>query len=164
MYYQQQRRKALRARFGPEYTHAVRQYGSEARAEQALADRQRRLEKLHISFLTPADRQRFVEQWQDVQRGFVDDPGSSIQRADELVSDVMRTRGYPVTDFEHRVEDISVDHPEVVQNFRAAHAIAERHRQGKAGTEDLRQGLVYYRDLFDDLLETQPAGERTNRR
>jgi hypothetical protein len=163
VYYRQQRRKALRARFGPEYTHAVRQYGNETRAEEALSARQRRLEKLHIRLLSHEDQQRFLEQWQVVQRDFVDDPGASIQRADALVCDVMRTRGYPVSDFEHRAEDISVDHPDVVQKFRAAHAIAERHSEGQAATEDLRQGLVYYRDLFDELLETHPAGERNRR-
>jgi hypothetical protein len=77
---------------------------------------------------------------------------------------VMRARGYPMSDFEHRAEDISVDHPHVVQKFRSAHAIAERHKRGEAGTEDLRQALVYYRDLFDDLLEAHPAGERMNKK
>jgi hypothetical protein len=160
VYYRQQRRKALRAHFGPEYTHAVKQYGSETRAEEALSARQRRLEKLHIRHLTPEDQQRFAAQWQNVQRDFVDDPAVSIQRADALVSDVMHARGYPVSDFEHRAEDISVDHPEVVQNFRAAHAIAERHKRGEAGTEDLRQALVHYRDLFDDLLESHAMGRK----
>jgi hypothetical protein len=160
MYYRQQRRKALRAHFGPEYTHAVKQYGNQTRAEEALSARQRRLEKLHIVRLEPADQQRFLGQWQIVQRDFVDDPAASIQRADALVSDVLRARGYPVSDFEHRAEDISVDHPDVVQNFRAAHAIAERHKRGEASTEDLRQALVHYRELFDDLLESHPVGRK----
>lgn len=162
VYYQQLRRKALRARFGPEYTHAVRQYGNEARAEQALSARERRLEKLHIRHLTTEAQQRFADQWQSVQRDFVDDPAASIQRADSLIAEVMRARGYPMMDFEHRAEDISVDHPDVVQNFRAAHAIAERQKLGQAGTEDLRQGLVYYRHLFDDLLEFHPAGRKAD--
>jgi len=110
--------------------------------------------------LSREDHQRFIDRWQAVQRDFVDDPASSIDRADALVNDVMRARGYPMSNFEHRAEDISVDHPHVVQNYRAAHAIAERHQQGQAGTEDLRQGLVYYRELFDELLEAHPAGER----
>lgn len=160
MYYREQRRKALRARFGPEYTHAVKQYGNQTRAEEALTARQRRLEKLHIVRLAPEDQQRFMGQWQAVQRDFVDDPAASIQRADSLVSDVLRARGYPVSDFEHRAEDISVDHPDVVQNFRAAHAIAERHQRGDASTEDLRQALVHYRELFDDLLESHPVGRK----
>jgi len=162
--YQQQRRKALRARFGPEYSHVVRQYGNESRAADALAARERRMEKIHIRSLSHEDHQRFLDQWQTVQRDFVDDPAASTERADELVCDVMRARGYPMSDFEHRAEDISVDHPHVVQKFRSAHAIAERHKRGEAGTEDLRQALVYYRDLFDDLLEAHPAGERTTKR
>jgi len=162
--YRQQRRKALRTRFGPEYSQAVRQYGNESRADEALSARERRMEKIHIRSLSHEDHQRFLEQWQAVQRDFVDDPAGSIQRADALVSDVMRARGYPMSDFEHRAEDISVDHPQVVQKFRAAHTIAARHERGEAGTEDLRQALVYYRDLFDDLLEAHPAGERMNKR
>jgi ABC-type nickel/cobalt efflux system permease component RcnA len=158
--YQQQRRKALRARFGPEYSEAVRHYGGEARAMEALAARTRRMEKLHIHPLTGEDQHRFMDQWQAVQRDFVDDPAESVRRADALVCDVMRARGYPVTDFDHRAEDLSVDHPHVVQNFRAAHAIAARHERGQASTEDLRKGMVYYRDLFDELLEAHPAGER----
>lgn len=123
----------------------------------------RRMEKIHIHGLSSEDQQRFIEQWQVIQRDFVDDPAQSIQRADTLVCDVMRARGYPMSNFEHRAEDISVDHPQVVQNFRAAHMIAERHEHGQAGTEDLRQGLVYYRNLFDELLEANPAGERRNK-
>lgn len=164
MLYRQQRRKALRAWFGPEYSQAVRQYGDESRAADALTARQRRMEKIHIRSLSREDHQRFLDQWQTVQRDFVDDPKASIERADALVCDVMRARGYPMSDFEHRAEDISVDHPHVVQKFRSAHAIAERHKRGEAGTEDLRQALVYYRDLFDDLLEAHPVGERTNKR
>ena len=161
--YRQRRRKSLQAQFGPEYTHAVREYGDESRAVDALAARKRRMEKIHIHGLSSEDQQRFIEQWQVIQRDFVDDPAQSIQRADTLVCDVMRARGYPMSDFEHRAEDISVDHPQVVQNFRAAHTIAERHEHGQAGTEDLRQGLVYYRNLFDELLEANPAGERRNK-
>jgi len=122
------------------------------------------MEKIHIRSLSHEDHQRLGDQWQSLQRDFVDDPAGSIDRADALVRDVMRARGYPMSDFEHRAEDISVDHPHVVQKFRAAHAIAERHQQGQASTEDLRQALVYYRDLFDDLLEAHPAGERMSKR
>jgi hypothetical protein len=161
--YRQQRRKALKARFGPEYSTAVRQYGDESRAADALAARERRMQKIPIRSLSREDQQRFIDQWQAVQRDFVDDPVSSIERADVLVCNVMRARGYPMADFEHRAEDISVDHPDVVQNFRAAHEIAERGKQGKAGTEDLRRGLVHYRNLFDELLEAYPAGERRSK-
>jgi FtsZ-interacting cell division protein ZipA len=160
--YRQRRSKELRARFGPEYSRTVDQYGNASKAEDALAARARRMERIHIRSLSRDAHQRFAEEWQAVQRGFVDNPAGSIQQADALVSEVMRAEGYPMADFEHRAEDISVDHPEVVQKYRLAHAISERQAQGKAGTEDLRQAVIYYRDLFDDLLETHPT-ERTRR-
>lgn len=162
--YRQQRTKALRSRFGPEYTNAVRQYGGAARAEEALAARAKRMEKMHIRSLSREDHARFVEEWQTTQKSFVDDPAGSIQRADALVTQVMNARGYPMADFEHRAEDISVDHPHVVEKYRMAHEIAERHKRGRAGTEDLRQAVIYYRDLFDDLLETHAVGERKYQR
>jgi hypothetical protein len=162
--YQRQRRRALQARFGPEYSHAIREYGDESHAADALARRERRMEKIHIRSLSREDQRRFLDQWEEVQRGFVDDPPDSIRRADALVCDVMRARGYPMSEFEHRAEDLSVDHPEVVQNFRVAHSIAQRHEKGQAGTEDLRKAMVFYRDLFDELLEAHPAGERRGNR
>jgi len=155
-----QREKTLRQRFGPEYTSAVRHYGSEARAQDALAARTRRMEKIRITPLTRDEYDRFLGRWENVQRGFVDDPTGSIQQADTLVNEVMSVRGYPMTDFEHRAEDISVDHPHVVQNYRAAHSIAEA---GDASTEDLRQALVHYRALFDDLLEGHLTHEGSRR-
>jgi hypothetical protein len=161
--YRQRRRKELRARFGPEYSRAVTQYGNESKAEDALAARARRMERIHIRSLSHEDQQRFVDRWQTVQREFIDNPAGTIQRADALVNEVMRAEGYPMADFEHRAEDISVGHPEVVQKYRLAHAISERQAQGKAGTEDLRQAVIYYRDLFDDLLETHPTEERIRR-
>jgi len=151
--YRHQRSRQLRAQFGPEYSYAVRQYGNESRAESALAARARRMERFQVKSLSPEDHDRFLERWETVQRSFVDDPAGSIERADSLVNELLRARGYPMADFEHRAEDISVDHPRVVQNYRAAHSIAERHEAGKASTEELRQGLVHYRALFEDLLE-----------
>jgi hypothetical protein len=161
--YTRRRKQALRARFGPEYSRAVSQYGNESRAQAALEARERRMEKIHVRSLSREDHQRFADQWQAVQRDFVDNPAGSIQRADTLVGEVMRARGYPMADFEHRAEDISVDHPTVVQKYRLAHEISERQASGHAGTEDLRQAVIYYRDLFDDLLETHTAGERIKR-
>ena len=158
--YREQRARALRARFGPEYTHAVREYGNEGRAQDALAARARRMEKIHIRSLTREDHERFVVRWHAVQRSFVDDPGGAIQEADSLVNEVMRSRGYPMADFNHRAEDISVDHPGVVQSFRAAHDIAYRHKRGQAGTEDLRQAMVHYRNLFEELLEDHLVEDR----
>jgi hypothetical protein len=153
----QQRSKNLRSKFGPEYEQAVQQYGSAPKAEQQLQARQDRMEKLHIHSLVPEERDRFAQRWHDVQSRFVDDPSDSIERADILVCDTMRARGYPMGEFEHRAEDLSVDHPLVVRNYRAAHAIAERRSRGDASTEDLRQALVYYRELFDELLEANVA-------
>jgi hypothetical protein len=155
-----ERSKKLRNRYGPEYEQAVRDYGSRDKAEQSLVMRQKRMERIHIQSLSGAERDRFAEQWTKVQAMFVDDPAGSIYEADRLVCDVMRTRGYPMTDFDRRAEDLSVDHPQVVKNYRAAHDIAMRAEQKQANTEDLRRGLVYYRDLFDELLETHISGIR----
>ena len=162
--WRQQRTKQLRQKFGPEYAHAVRQYGSEARAENALAERAHRMEKFHARPLSPQEHDRFLQRWTSVQAEFVDDPPGSIQKADGLVTELLTARGYPVGDFDKRAEDISVEHPLVVQNYRAAHAIAERQAQGKAATEDLRQGLVHYRSLFDELLEGHLTQEGSKRR
>jgi hypothetical protein len=146
----QERSKRLRSRFGPEYEHAVNQFGNQNKAEEALLARQRRIEKINVRPLTNQERDKFSNQWHDVQGRFVDDPPGSIQEADRIVNEVMGTRGYPMADFENRAEDLSVDHPHVVRNYRAAHAIAMRR---EASTEDLRLALVFYRDLFDELLE-----------
>jgi len=162
--YRQQRTKQLRSKFGPEYTHAVHQYGSESRAEDALAERARRMEKFHARALTSEDHDRFLQRWSAVQASFVDDPPSSIEQADGLVNEVMRARGYPMGDFDRRAEDISVEHPKVVQNYRAAHEIAERQARGQAATEDLRQALVHYRALFEELLEGHLTHEGSKRR
>jgi len=160
----ERRSKALRSRFGPEYDFAMREFGSRPKAEDALAAREKRMEKLHVHPLSNEEHDRFAGQWHDLQARFVDDPSGSIEDADRLVCEVMRARGYPMSEFEHRAEDLSVDHPHVVRNYRAAHQIAARHDKGQASTEDLRQGLVYYRDLFDELLEAHVAGHREKRR
>ncbi len=162
--WRKQRADNLPRRFGPEYSHAVEQYGSEARAQDALAQRAHRMEKFHASPLTREDHDRFLERWTNVQANFVDDPPGSIAQADALVSDLMRARGYPMGDFDKRAEDISVEHPQVVQNYRTAHAIAERQAKGQAATEDLRQALVHYRALFDELLEGHLTTQEGRRR
>jgi hypothetical protein len=161
--WQRQRADNLRRRFGPEYTHAVEQYGSEARAQAALSQRARRMETFHARALTREDHDRFLDRWTAVQANFVDDPAGSITQADGLVNELMAARGYPVGDFDKRAEDISVEHPRVVQNYRAAHAIAERQSRGQAATEDLRQGLVHYRALFEELLEGHLTHEGSRR-
>jgi hypothetical protein len=145
----------LRSRFGPEYERTVREHGNRRKAETELERREHRVERLHIHALSMADHDRFVAAWRADQARFVDDPAGAVTEADRLVQEVMKTRGYPVADFDQRVEDISVDHPHLVQNYRAARELAARHRRGEASTEDLRRALVFYRGLFDELLEVQ---------
>ena len=148
------RSQQLRQRFGSEYDRAVQAEGNARKAEAELAARAKRVESLHIRPLTPADATRFEGAWRVVQSRFVDDPGGAVTDADRLVGEVMAARGYPVGDFEQRVADISVDHPDVVMNYRAARDIAEMHARGAASTEDQRQAMVHYRALFHDLLQT----------
>jgi hypothetical protein len=150
---------ALRERFGPEYDRTVREHGP-AHAENVLIEREKRVDRFHIRELAIDERERFITEWRATQSRFVDDPRSAVNEADALVSRLMQDRGYPMSDFEQRAADISVDHPRLVDNYRAAHEIALRHRRGQASTEDLRNALIYYRSLFEELLETNAAGNR----
>jgi hypothetical protein len=147
------RRERLRERFGPEYDLAVQRRGDAAKAETELLNREKRVQSFSIKALSPAARDRFAEEWSAVQRQFVDDPAMAVTEADALVNRVMVTRGYPMADFEQRAADVSVTYPAVVQNYRSACAIVRRHGRGEAGTEDLRQAMVHYRSLFDELLD-----------
>src|SRR5215813_9173661 len=148
----EKRTKQLRSRFGPEYQRAVRSEGTAGAAEKVLQERQRRVERLEITPLDERQRIRFADAWEDEQAHFVDEPRAAVDAADRLVADVMRERGYPVTDFEQRVEDVSVDHPAVVENYRIAHDIAVKDRRSPVSTEELRQAMIHYRALFGDLL------------
>ena len=141
----------LQTQFGPEYARAIEE-GGRRQGEAGLRDREKRVERFSIRPLTPNDRNRYAVSWGKVQAQFVDDPNGSVTQADALLGDVMATRGYPVGDFEQRAADISVDHPAVVENYRAGHDIAVRQRRGEAGTEDLRQAMIHYRTLFDELV------------
>lgn len=146
----------LQQTFGAEYDRQVEEAGgSRSKAQAELLKREKRVEKLDIRPLPPEKREGFLGDWQHVQAGFVDDPQKSIAMADALVGDVMKARGYPVDDFDQRAADISVEHPQLVSNYRAAHEIAARHRQGKAGTEDLRAAFIGYRSMFEELLGTE---------
>lgn len=147
----------LRQRFGPEYEQAVREHGSERRAEVQLADREKRVDKFKIRDLDQAERERFSGQWQALQSRFVDDPKAAVTDADALVSSLMQTRGYPVAEFNQRAADISVDHPRVVANYRSAHEIAERPAKGEVDTEELRTAMIHYRALFEDLVQAPTA-------
>lgn len=156
---QRARSARLQKRFGPEYDRAVRTTGDRTAAEHQLERREARVRKFHIEELPAGARERYAEEWRTVQSHFVDRPGAALSEADRLVMNVMRDRGYPMDDFDQRVADISADHPNVTQNYRAAHDIAVRGERGEVSTEDLRQGMVHYRALFNDLLGTP---ERTN--
>src|SRR5580700_7519458 len=137
LYMRKRRTAKLRDQFGgPEYNRAVKEGGSQRHAENKLEKRAERVESFHIRGLAPADHARFMEAWRKVQGRFVDSPGGAVTEADQLLGDVMSSRGYPVSDFEQRAADISVDHPEVMENYRAGHAIAVRQTQGQASTEE----------------------------
>jgi hypothetical protein len=155
-----QRRKAtsqrLQQQFGDEYDRTVDRSGRKS-AEAELLDRQQRVEKMHIRPLSEPELRRFADRWHSTQTDFVDEPGTAVAQADSLVGEVMQARGYPVGDFEQRAADVSVDHPAVVQNYRAAHALAVRHQRARASTEDLRQAMIHYRALFTGLLETEDS-------
>jgi hypothetical protein len=142
----------LHGTFGPEYDRAVEQAGNRREAERELAGRVERRKQLTIMPLPEQARQQYIVQWQRVQASFVDAPVESVRQADALVSQVMTDRGYPIAEFEQRAEDVSVDHPQVVENYRSAHAIALATAQGQADTEALRRAMTQYRALFDDLL------------
>ena len=153
VFLRKRRTERLRTQFGgAEYDRAVEEGGSRRHAEAGLKERTERVESLNIRLLAPSDRVRFIESWRRVQARFVDGPGGAVTEADQLLGDVMSTRGYPVSDFEQRAADISVDHPLVLENYRTAHEIAVRQTKGQANTEDLRQAMIHYRTLFEELV------------
>ena len=152
------RSEQLQQRFGPEYERVVQDRGDRRAAESELSERFSRRRQFEIRDLDPAARDAYADRWEQAQRRFVDQPPAAIAEADALVIEVMRDRGYTVADdFDQRADDVSVDHPEVVENYRAAHGISQRATGGDAGTEDLRQAMVHYRALFAELLD---RGER----
>jgi hypothetical protein len=156
-YTTRRRSAALRDRFGPEYDHVLQERGESWTAERELQRRAERVEQLHIRALSPERSRRYGDDWREVQTEFVDDPEAAIARADRLVVEVMEARGYPMGDFEQRAADISVDHPGVVEHYRAANLISKRAAEGAASTEELRQALVHYRALFEELIDDRKA-------
>ncbi len=158
MYLQRERTRKLRSRFGSEYDRALAEHGGARRAEAVLEQREKRIGKLHIRPLTAQEGDRFAGEWKNVQEGFVDDPRLAVSRADRLVNEALVARGYPMGEFEQRAADISVDHADLCDNYRAAHAIALRDERGQATTEDLRKAMQYYRNLFEEILERSVAG------
>jgi hypothetical protein len=144
--------RRLKEHFGTEYERAVDDAGDQRAAEHELVARERKRQKLDIVELSPAAHQRYAQQWTDIQRSFVDDPSEAVGYADRLVTEVMGERGYPVDDFEQQAADISVDHPDTVEHYRAAHTLHLAQEQADIGTEAQRQAFVHYRALFEQLL------------
>jgi hypothetical protein len=164
MAWSRRRTTELKTQFGPEYDRTVAETGGRRKAESELDARRKRRGQLDIRSLSAASRQRFMDRWADTQARFVDAPGEAIREADALVTEVMKERGYPMDDFEQRSADVSVDHPNVVDNYRAAHGISMANDQGEASTEDLRQGMVHYRALFVELTEEGEADDEREAR
>ena len=152
-----QRTKQLQSQFGPEYDRTIDSADNKRKAESELAARQERREQLDIRPLSSAARERYTTQWQTVQAQFVDNPSGAVASADTLIQSVMADRGYPVDDFDSRAADVSVDHPQVVENYREGHRLAEQCANGNGSTEELRQAMRHYRALFDELVE--PDGD-----
>jgi hypothetical protein len=144
--------KQLQGQFGPEYDRTIEAADSKQAAESELAARRERREQLEVRPLSSAASERYTAQWQIVQAQFVDSPGAAVASADQLIQSVMSDRGYPVEDFETRAADVSVDHPQVVENYRKGHQLAEKSSDGDGSTEDLRQAMRHYRALFDELV------------
>jgi uncharacterized protein YneF (UPF0154 family) len=147
----------LQDKFGPEYDRTVQTMGDEKKAQTELNERQKHVEALDIRPLSVSERDRYLSEWAAVQSKFVDEPGQAIVDADRLIMEVMQIRGYPVSDFEQRAADISVNYPALVTNYRGAREIANKNKLGQANTEELRQAMIYYRSLFEELLKAEPV-------
>jgi hypothetical protein len=153
------KRAALKDRFGPEYDRTVESSDRRRDAERQLAERAKRRDELDIRDLSPAARTRYLEEWHDVQARFVDDPTMATNEADSLIARVMRDRGYPVDDFDTRADMVSTDAPESVRHYRDAHDVWKRHQEGDATTEELRNAMVHYRAVFDELVGAGRDGD-----
>jgi hypothetical protein len=157
LYTRRKQSHRLQEHFGPEYDRTVNELGSRTKGESELKAREKRVERLEILPLAPPEAARFSEAWQALQGRFIDNPKGVVVQAEQLVRELMEKRGYPMGDFERRAGDISVDHPDVVANYRSAQAIALRDQKGTADTEELRKAVVHYRALFDELLEVRES-------
>ncbi len=160
----QARSRELQRDFGPEYDRTMARAGDRGLAESDLRERRDRVSALDVRPLSRSDHDRFASEWTKVQAEFVDTPSDAVTDADELIQQVMATRGYPMEDFDRRAADVSVEHPDVVENYRSAHSIAvkEAREDGGADTEALRKAMVYYRSLFDELLVVDDGADRRN--
>jgi len=157
-----QRSKRYSDKYGSDYAHTVKTMGNEKKAQTEMDDRQKHVEALNIRSLSLSERERYLAEWKAVQSKFIDQPGPATVEADHLIMEVMRIRNYPVSDFEQRAADISINYPELVSNYRLARAIAIKNEHHQADTEELRQALVYYRSLFDELLITETVSPEKN--
>jgi hypothetical protein len=155
------RRATLRKRFGPEYERLVGEHDSRMAADRELTDRRRRHNELQLRTIVPAARERYIQRWRAVQAQFVDNPAAAVVAGDELVTALVRDRGYPTRDYEEELSLLSVEHARTLGSYRDAHEIFLRAKRGEATTEDLRQALVHYRELFADILGVQPAANDT---
>lgn len=155
VFYFRQRTRRLKEDFGPEYNRAVEEVGNRKQAEDVLENRQERIESFQIRKLEPEERDQFLEKWKTIRADFVNNPGTEVEEADRLITEVMLARGYPMAQFDQRVENLSVNHPEVVSLYRQAHSVAVKNRRDNANTntEKLRQAMLKYQKLFDELLE-----------
>jgi hypothetical protein len=153
-----QRSKRFSNQFGSEYDRTVQTMGNEKKAQTELDERRKHVETLNIRPLSDGERQRYLAEWTAVQAKFVDQPGQATVEADRLIMEVMQMRAYPVSDFEQRAADVSVNYPALVSNYRAAREIATKNAAHQANTEELRQAVIYYRSLFDELLKTETVG------
>ena len=152
------RTEQLRHRFGPEYARAVEESGGAAKAEHALAEREKRVRKYPLKSLSSEERQRFAGAWEQAQARFVDSPADATAAADDLLGQVMSARGYPQAPFDQRLEDLSVEHAGAVQGYRAAHEVVVRRTRGEATTEDMRQAIINYRRMFEELVGDPGVG------
>jgi hypothetical protein len=152
----------LQQQFGPEYERTLASGDSKREAEAELRAREERHQQLQIRPLSQGACERYLQSWQGVQAQFVDDPRGAVASADSLIQSVMAERGYPVENFDQRAADISVDHPQVVENYRQGHRLAQASADGSDATEDRRQAMRHYRALFDELVE--PAADHPTRR
>jgi hypothetical protein len=159
MLMRKRRSQELRNKYGSEYEHTLKEAGDQRRAEKELEAREKRVKSFKLRDLSPEQHRLFSERWRSLQGLFVDEPSRAVKEADFLVRDAMNARGYPVGNFEQRAADISVDHPRVVKNYRGANEIVQRNARGEATTEDLRVVMIYYRELFEDLLGEQKGRE-----
>ncbi|MCB2077797.1 MAG: hypothetical protein KDE55_08880 [Novosphingobium sp.] len=152
MFVTQRRTSNLRQHFGDEYDRTLDEHGTRGKAEANLIERKHRVEKLNIRPLTENERAEFTTEWTEVKSIFVNSPAEAVLHADRMLARMMKLRGYPMADFDHRFEDLTVDHQDVALHYREGHLLAERQERGEASTEDLRQAMIHYETLFDELV------------